>query len=153
MKPEQTTFAYIGAFVDELAHAGVRNVCLAPGSRSTPLAMMVARHPDIKLWLQLDERSTAFFALGMAKASRQPVAILCSSGTATANFFPAVVEAGLRVGKLGNSSVRYEIGIFRQGDPAPAASGHFVHVYVDRATRRPVPVPDDMRQALARILA
>jgi acyl-CoA thioester hydrolase len=67
--------------------------------------------------------------------------------------FPEVVEAGLRVGKLGNSSVRYEVAIFRQGDPAPAASGHFVHVYVDRATRRPVLVPDGMRQALTRILA
>ena len=98
MKPEQATYAYIGAFVDELARAGVRNVCLAPGSRSTPLALMLAQHPEIKLWLQLDERSTAFFALGMAKASRQPVAILCSSGTATANFFPAVVEA--RAGRV-----------------------------------------------------
>jgi acyl-CoA thioester hydrolase len=67
--------------------------------------------------------------------------------------FPEVVEAGLRVGKLGNSSVRYEIGIFSRGDPAPAAAGHFVHVYVDRVTRRPVPVPDPMRQALTRILA
>ena len=67
--------------------------------------------------------------------------------------FPETVEAGLRVGKLGNSSVRYEIAIFRQGDPAPAAAGHFVHVYVDRVTRRPVPVPDPMRRALARILA
>jgi acyl-CoA thioester hydrolase len=67
--------------------------------------------------------------------------------------FPEVVDAGLRVSKLGNSSVRYEIGIFRQGDPALAASGHFVHVYVDRTTRRPVRVPDGMRQALTRILA
>jgi acyl-CoA thioester hydrolase len=67
--------------------------------------------------------------------------------------FPETLEAGLRVGKLGNSSVRYEVAIFREGDPAPAAAGHFVHVYVDRATRRPVPVPDPMRRALARILA
>lgn len=67
--------------------------------------------------------------------------------------FPETVEAGLRVGRLGNSSVRYEIAIFRQGDAAPAAAGHFIHVYVDRATRRPVPVPDEMRQALTRILA
>ncbi len=95
MKHEQVTFAFVGAFVDELARAGVRNVCIAPGSRSTPLALMIARHPDIKVWLNLDERSNSFFALGMAKASREPVAILCSSGTATANFFPAVVEARL----------------------------------------------------------
>lgn len=86
-------FLFVGAFVDELARAGVHNVCIAPGSRSTPLALMFARHPDMKVWLNLDERANSFFALGMAKASRKPVAILCSSGTATANFFPAVVEA------------------------------------------------------------
>ena len=67
--------------------------------------------------------------------------------------FPDRIEAGLRVGHLGNSSVRYEIGIFREGEPAPVAAGHFVHVYVDRATRRPVPVPDPMRGALTRIRA
>jgi len=65
--------------------------------------------------------------------------------------FPDLVEAGLRVAHLGRTSVRYEIGIFRQGDDAPAAAGHFVHVYVDRVTRRPVPPPDVMRAALARI--
>jgi 2-succinyl-5-enolpyruvyl-6-hydroxy-3-cyclohexene-1-carboxylate synthase len=95
LKHEQVTFAFVGAFVDELARAGVRNVCIAPGSRSTPLALMIARQPEIKVWLNLDERSNAFFALGMAKASRDPVAILCSSGTATANFYPAVIEARL----------------------------------------------------------
>jgi acyl-CoA thioester hydrolase len=67
--------------------------------------------------------------------------------------FPETVEAGLRVGRLGNSSVRYEIAIFRAGDATAAAAGHFVHVYVDRATRRPVPVPEAMRRALTRILA
>ncbi|HEY3919411.1 MAG TPA: thioesterase family protein [Stellaceae bacterium] len=67
--------------------------------------------------------------------------------------FPDILEAGLRVGRLGNSSVRYEIAIFRQGESAPAAAGHFVHVYVDRATRKPVPVPESMRRALTRILA
>lgn len=67
--------------------------------------------------------------------------------------FPETIEAGLRVGRLGNSSVRYEIAIFRQGDAAPAAAGHFVHVYVDRATRRPVPLPEAMRRVLSRILA
>jgi 2-succinyl-5-enolpyruvyl-6-hydroxy-3-cyclohexene-1-carboxylate synthase len=71
----------------------VRNVCFAPGSRSTPLAVMLAERPDIKLWTHLDERSASFFALGMAKASREPVGLLCSSGTATANFYPAVIEA------------------------------------------------------------
>jgi 2-succinyl-5-enolpyruvyl-6-hydroxy-3-cyclohexene-1-carboxylate synthase len=84
---------YVGAFVDELAAAGIEHVCLCPGSRSTPLAVMFARHPDIKVWTHLDERSCAYFALGMAKASGKPVAVLCSSGTAAVNFAPAVVEA------------------------------------------------------------
>jgi 2-succinyl-5-enolpyruvyl-6-hydroxy-3-cyclohexene-1-carboxylate synthase len=84
---------YVGSFIDELAVAGVENICLCPGSRSTPLALAVEHHPDIKTWMHLDERSCAYFALGMAKASRKPIAILCSSGTAAVNFAPAVVEA------------------------------------------------------------
>lgn len=63
--------------------------------------------------------------------------------------FPERVEAGLRVARLGNSSVRYEIGLFRNDDPAPAACGHFVHVYVDRETRRPASLPEPLRAALA----
>ncbi|NRF68967.1 acyl-CoA thioesterase [Aquincola sp. S2] len=62
--------------------------------------------------------------------------------------FPQDVEAGLRVAQLGNSSVRYEIGLFAPGEPLAAALGHFVHVYVDRATRRPVPLPEVLKQAL-----
>ncbi|WP_118180625.1 acyl-CoA thioesterase [Paraburkholderia phosphatilytica] len=65
--------------------------------------------------------------------------------------FPQVVDAGLRVAKLGTSSVRYEIGLFSEGEAEPAAQGHFVHVYVDRATRRPVPLPEPLRAALAPI--
>jgi acyl-CoA thioester hydrolase len=67
--------------------------------------------------------------------------------------FPEVVEAGLRVAKLGNSSVHYTIGIFREGDQAPAATGHFVHVFVDRQTRRPAAMPGPLRSALERLQA
>jgi acyl-CoA thioester hydrolase len=63
--------------------------------------------------------------------------------------FPEVIDAGLRVAALGRSSVSYEIGLFRQGDDAPAATGRFVHVWVDRETRRPVGVPASIREALA----
>ena len=65
--------------------------------------------------------------------------------------YPEVLEAGLRVGKLGNSSVRYEIGIFQEGAGEAAAMGHFVHVFVDRATGKPAPIPDAIRSALERI--
>ena len=86
--------AWVGSFVDELVACGLRDLCYCPGSRSTPLAIAFARHPDVKLWSHLDERSCAYFALGMAKADpTRPVAILCSSGTAAVNFAPAVVEA------------------------------------------------------------
>ncbi|HZZ13554.1 MAG TPA: thioesterase family protein [Paraburkholderia sp.] len=63
--------------------------------------------------------------------------------------FPERVDAGLRVVHVGRSSVRYEVGLFRAGEDEAAAQGHFVHVYVDRVTRRPVTLPDDLRAALA----
>ncbi|HEX3379842.1 MAG TPA: thioesterase family protein [Paraburkholderia sp.] len=62
--------------------------------------------------------------------------------------FPDRIDAGLRVARLGTSSVCYEVGLFRDGDNEPAAQGHFVHVYVDRATRRPVDLPAGLRAAL-----
>jgi acyl-CoA thioester hydrolase len=67
--------------------------------------------------------------------------------------FPDLVTAGLRVAKLGNSSVRYEIGLFRNDEEAASAQGHFIHVYVDRAARRPAQLPPAMRTALERIFA
>jgi acyl-CoA thioester hydrolase len=67
--------------------------------------------------------------------------------------FPGVVDAGLRVVSLGNSSVKYEIGLFAAGEREPAATGHFVHVWVDRATNRPTPVPAAIRAALNPLLA
>ncbi len=66
--------------------------------------------------------------------------------------FPDVIDAGLRVGKLGNTSVRYEIGIFQAKEQEASASGHFVHVFVDRASNQPVPIPASIRSAFERIL-
>jgi 2-succinyl-5-enolpyruvyl-6-hydroxy-3-cyclohexene-1-carboxylate synthase len=93
MTHEQTLWAYIGAFADELARQGVGHVVICPGSRSTPLALMLARQENLRIWTLVDERSASFFALGLAKASGNPVALVCTSGTAAANFYPAVVEA------------------------------------------------------------
>ena len=66
--------------------------------------------------------------------------------------FPQTVEAGIRVARIGSSSVRYEVGLFAAGEALSAAAGHFVHVYVDRATRRPVPVPASLRSVLEGLL-
>lgn len=81
--------------VDGLAWAGVEHAVVCPGSRSTPLAVALLRHPSVKVWMLIDERSAAFFGLGLARATGRPVALLCSSGTAAANFLPAMVEAFL----------------------------------------------------------
>lgn len=80
-------------FVEELARGGLKAVSTSPGSRSTPLILAFSRHPEIEVYTHGDERSAAFFALGMAQASGRAVAVLCTSGTAAANFHPAVVEA------------------------------------------------------------
>ncbi len=80
-------------FITELGRAGLRHVCFAPGSRSTPLVLAAESNPDITLHRHLDERSAGFFALGLAHAVGRPVALICTSGTAVANFHPAVIEA------------------------------------------------------------
>jgi len=84
--------------------------------------------------------------------SRSEVIGLCVESQCTFRAplsFPGQVRCGLRVGKVGRSSVRYEIALFAEGSAEPAASGHFVHVYVDRESRRPTAIPDRLRAALS----
>ncbi|MFD1173872.1 2-succinyl-5-enolpyruvyl-6-hydroxy-3-cyclohexene-1-carboxylic-acid synthase [Oceanobacillus picturae] len=93
MNPTEVLTRYTANFVDELSKNGVTDIVISPGSRSTPLAMTIAEHPDIKEWIVIDERSAAFFAMGIAKKTGRAVALVCTSGTAAANYFPAIVEA------------------------------------------------------------
>jgi 2-succinyl-5-enolpyruvyl-6-hydroxy-3-cyclohexene-1-carboxylate synthase len=85
--------ALASAFVEELARGGVRHAVVSPGSRSTPLALALWRQAEIDVSVIVDERSAAFFALGAAQATGAPVAVLCTSGTAAANYHPAICEA------------------------------------------------------------
>ncbi|HEY1568714.1 MAG TPA: 2-succinyl-5-enolpyruvyl-6-hydroxy-3-cyclohexene-1-carboxylic-acid synthase [Solirubrobacteraceae bacterium] len=87
------TYLLLRAFSDELARCGLQHACTSPGSRNTPILLSLAREPRIRTWSHIDERCAAFFALGAAKASRRPVAMTCTSGTAAANYVPAVIEA------------------------------------------------------------
>ena len=92
---------------------------------------------------------------GLLDIEHSPTIGLCveSHCTFAASLaFPETVEAGLRIGRLGTSSVRYEIGLFRDQIEAPAATGHFVHVFVDRVTRRPVPLDETARSILGRLM-
>jgi 2-succinyl-5-enolpyruvyl-6-hydroxy-3-cyclohexene-1-carboxylate synthase len=91
--PTNANTALASAFVEELARGGLRHAVVSPGSRSTPLAVALWRAPEIEVTVIVDERSAAFFALGAAQASGAPVGMLCTSGTAVANYHPAVIEA------------------------------------------------------------
>lgn len=93
MSTRNASLLYAETLVHALAGAGLRDVCIAPGSRSTPLTLAFDAHSDVKVHLHLDERSAGFYALGLAMATDRPVALVCTSGTAAVEFHPAVVEA------------------------------------------------------------
>jgi 2-succinyl-5-enolpyruvyl-6-hydroxy-3-cyclohexene-1-carboxylate synthase len=86
---------WASTLVEGLAACGVAHAVVSPGSRSTPLTLACLRHPRLRTWVQVDERSAAFFALGLAKSCQQPVILVCTSGSAPAHWFPAVIEADM----------------------------------------------------------
>ena len=94
LAPQDTQATYCATLVDEWVALGVAHAVIAPGSRSTPMALAIVERSEIRTHVVHDERSAAFVALGLG-LDGVPALLLCTSGTAAANFFPAVVEAGL----------------------------------------------------------
>src|SRR5690349_17543517 len=88
-----TNALWCSVLVETLARCGLTHAVISPGSRSTSLTMAFVRHAAIQAQAVVDERSAAFFALGLAKRTHRPVALVCTSGTAGANYFPAIIEA------------------------------------------------------------
>lgn len=149
------TARFLGAFFDELVRWGVREVVVSPGSRSTPLAMIAyefsRRHPEqARLFVDVDERGAGFFALGMAKASGRPAVLICTSGTAVGNYYPAVLEAeSSRVPLMvltGDRPPQLQgLGAPQTGDQLKAFGSH-----VRSFRQMPLPAGDGDSVALAR---
>ncbi len=89
----EPVYETVAAFAARLAAQGITDAVISPGSRSTPLTLCFDAQPGIRTWIQLDERSAGFFALGLGRASGRPAVLVCTSGTAATNYLPAVVEA------------------------------------------------------------
>ena len=132
---------WAATLVGALVKGGVAHAVIAPGSRSTPLALAFADRADVKSWSVIDERSAAFFALGIAKATRVPVAVVCTSGTAGAHFLPAIMEAresGVPVVAL-TADRPWELHGF--GAPQTIEQTALFGAYVERC--EPLPTPDE----------
>src|ERR1700722_18921935 len=93
MSSPTASHVVLRALVDELVRCGMEHACTAPGSRNSPIILALASDGRLRCWSHVDERSAGFFALGAAKASRRPVVVACTSGTAAANLLPAVIES------------------------------------------------------------
>ncbi|MFT6549374.1 MAG: 2-succinyl-5-enolpyruvyl-6-hydroxy-3-cyclohexene-1-carboxylate synthase, partial [Acidimicrobiales bacterium] len=170
------TQAWCRAFLAQLVACGVQHVAVSPGSRSTPMTVAADRTDGLELTMHLDERSGGFFALGLARATRRPVAVLCTSGTAAANYLPAVIEAFhsgvpllvlttdrppelLGVGApqaidqvaLYGTHTRWAANVATAGSEAPGEAASLAHQAVVRATRQapgPVHVNIGLREPL-----
>ena len=93
MDYQRTLTKYLLSFIEGLKQGGVKRAVISSGSRSTPLSLLVNRDPDIQSYIDIDERSAGFFALGLVKATQESVALICTSGSAAANYLPAICEA------------------------------------------------------------
>jgi len=146
----QTPAEPLRALAEELARAGLHDVVICPGSRSTPLALALRMSSDLRCWVHLDERAGAFFALGMARAARRPVAILVTSGTAAAELTPAIVEA--RYGRLPVIALTADRPpeLRERGAPQTIDQDHLYGRFAKWYAELPVPAPGDVASDLVR---
>ena len=91
--PPNINYAFSNLFVDILEHYQVKNACICPGSRSSPIAISLFDNQNIKTWTHIDERGAGFFGTGIARITKNPVVVLSTSGTATSNFLPSIIES------------------------------------------------------------
>lgn len=143
---------FLSAFFDELIRCGVEDVVISPGSRSTPLSML-AHESSLRLHVDIDERGAAFFALGLTKASGRPTCLICTSGSATANYFPAILEAeSSRVPLIvltGDRPLRLQ----NLGAPQTCDQLHLYGSHVRHFQQMPLPKADAQDIAFARQMA
>ena len=147
---ERTPAAPLRAMADELARRGVHDVVICPGSRSTPLALALRLEPRLRCWVHLDERAAAFFALGAAKASGRPVAVLVTSGTAAVELAPAIVEA--RYGRVPLIALTADRPpeLRDRGAPQAIDQDHLYGRFAKWYAELPVPEPGDLAEANVR---
>lgn len=153
MNADNAAFAFAAVLLDELTRHGVEHLCLCPGSRSAPLAVAAAHTPGLRVWTHVDERAAAFFGLGIARATRCPVALVCTSGTAAANFAPALAEAYYgRVPLIALTADRpAELRDVGAGQTITQAGLYGAHVRFFQEA--PVPEPSETLLVYARALA
>ncbi|GMU59284.1 MAG: 2-succinyl-5-enolpyruvyl-6-hydroxy-3-cyclohexene-1-carboxylate synthase [Myxococcaceae bacterium] len=149
--PETVNQRWAATLVGALVGSGVRRVVIAPGSRSTPLALAFADRPEVSVFSVHDERSAAFFALGLSKATGGPAAVVCTSGTAGAHFLPAVMEARLGASPLVVLTADRPWALLGFGAPQTAEQrGLFGRFVVDEVD---CPDPSARQEALAHLAA
>lgn len=146
MSDKQILTQYVYQLVNSLISSGVKKVVISPGSRSTPLAYAFASLKEVEIYRQVDERGAAFFALGLAKSKKEPTVLLCTSGTAAANYFPAIVEAKYARVPLIVITADRPHELREVGAPQAILQPNMFGEHVKWATD--LPIPDDFPQTL-----
>ncbi|WP_462421061.1 2-succinyl-5-enolpyruvyl-6-hydroxy-3-cyclohexene-1-carboxylic-acid synthase [Salinicoccus sp. Marseille-QA3877] len=138
MNHQEALTIQVFTLLDSLYENGMDEVVISPGSRSTPLALAAEIHPHIKTYIHPDERSAAFFGLGLSKKEKRPVGLICTSGTAAANYTPAVAEAGLSHIPLIIMTSDRPAELRNIGAPQAIDQGNMYRNYVSYYTELPV---------------